>query len=136
MPFEPNLVFAGHAEEVLEHYRSALGGELTIVRFAGSPAAQYAPPGWGDKVLYGTLASPLGNIHAMDASPERAGQPGGNIGLSIATSTEAQTDAIFAALSAGGNVLMPLEKTFWSPKFGMFTDKFGTRWMISLAPAA
>jgi PhnB protein len=136
MPFEPNLTFAGRSEEVLEHYRSALGGEVTIMRFAGSPAAEFAPPGWGDKVLYGTLNAPLGIVHCMDASPERAGEPGGNFVIGIQTTSESETDAIFAKLSAGGTVLMPLEKTFWSPKFGMFADKFGIKWMVSLTPAA
>jgi PhnB protein len=52
--------------------------------------------------------------------------------LSIAVGTEAEAERIFRALSEGGNVTMPLTKTFWSPKFGMLTDKFGVGWMVSV----
>jgi PhnB protein len=133
---QPNLIFKGNAADVLAYYREAFGGELDITHFAGSPAAEYAPPGWGDKVVYGTLYSPLGIVHAMDAPPGRAGEPGDNFAISIQTPTEAATESVFAKLSADGAVTMPLEKTFWSPKFGMCTDKFGVKWMISLTPAA
>lgn len=133
---QPNLIFNGNAADVLAHYRDVFGGELEIMRFAGSPAAEEAPPGWGDKVVYGTLQSPLGIVHAMDAPPGRTGEPGDNFAISIQTPTEAATDSVFAKLSAGGAVTMPREKTFWSPKFGMCTDKFGVKWMVSLAPTA
>jgi PhnB protein len=129
---QPNLFFSGNAEEALEYYRSATGGEVEIRRFTELPADQHSAPEWANKVLYGTLRSPLGILNAMDAPPDRAGKPGDNFALSILTTTEAQTDAVFAKLSAGGTVTMPLEKTFWSPKFGMCTDKFGIKWMVSL----
>jgi PhnB protein len=132
---QPNINFPGNAEEVLEYYRDAFGGELEFVRFGGSPAAGMVPPDWANKVLYGTLRSPLGTINVMDAPPGRGSAPGGNIAISLFTTTEAQTDAVFAKLAAGGQVMMPLEKTFWSPKFGMCVDKFGTHWMVSLAPS-
>ena len=130
---QPNINFAGNAEEVLAFYRDAFGGDVEIMRFGGSPAAAMVPPDWANKVLYGTLRSPLGTLNIMDAPPGRGSPPGGNIALSIFTTTEAQTDTVFAKLSAGGEVMMPLEKTFWSERFGMCKDKFGTFWMISLA---
>jgi PhnB protein len=127
----PNLHFKGNAEEVLRHYRAAFGGDVEIVRFAGTPAAESAPPDWADKVLYGTLRSPLGVINIMDAPCERAEEPGGNVAIAVLTTSEAQTDAVFSQLSAGGRVTMPLEQTFWAAKFGMCTDKFGTKWMVN-----
>ena len=48
--------------------------------------------------------------------------------------SEAEADRAFAALTKGGKVVMPLAKTFWSPKFGMLTDRFGVGWMVSVAP--
>lgn len=130
MQLTPNLHFNGNAEEVLDHYRNALGGEVEIVRFAGSPAADFVPSDWGGKVLYGTLRSPLGTVSVMDATADRVGKPGDNFSIGIQTESEAQADAIFSKLSSGGRVKMPLEKTFWAAKFGMLVDKFGISWMV------
>lgn len=132
MQLQPNLAFNGNAEEVLAHYRAALGGEVEITRFGQTPAAQEVPPEWAGKVAYGTLRSPAGIINAMDAPPGRAGEAGDNLMLGIQTEVREQVDEIFAKLSAGGSVTMPLDKTFWSPRFGMLTDKFGIKWMINL----
>jgi PhnB protein len=135
MDLNPNLVFNGNAEEALEHYRSALGGDLEILRFGESPAAAEVEPEWAAKVIYGTLRSPAGVLNAMDAPHDRAGMPGGFV-LGIQTESADQVDAVFAKLSAGGTVTMPLDATFWSPRFGMLTDKFGIKWTISLRGAA
>jgi PhnB protein len=132
MKLNPNLVFSGIAESVLEHYRDALGGDVEIMRFADSPAAGSVEPAWANKVIYGTLRSPAGNLNVMDAPPGRAGTPGSNFVLGIETESRAQVDQIFSKLSASGAVTMPLDKTFWSPRFGMLTDKFGIKWMINL----
>jgi len=131
MQLNPYLSFSGNAEEALEFYRSALGGELDIMRFEGSPAAEHAPPGWGQKVMHGRLNSPAGIVMVSDASPDRAGTPGDNFSIAIQVDSESQADAIFSKLAAGGKVTMPLEKTFWSTKFGMLTDKFGIAWMVN-----
>jgi len=131
MQINPYLVFNGNAEEVLEFYRGALGGKLELTRFEGSLAAEHAPPGWGQKVMHGRLDSPAGVIMASDASPERGGKPGDNFSIAIHVDNEGQADVIFSKLAAGGTVTMPLEKTFWSAKFGMLTDKFGIGWMVN-----
>jgi PhnB protein len=131
MQLTPNLVFNGIAETVLEHYRDALGGEIEIRRFAETPEAGSVPADWKNKVIYGSLRSPAGIINVMDAPPERGGAPGDNFILGVNTENEAQTDEVFAKLAAGGSVIMPLEKTFWSPRFGMLSDKFAIKWMVS-----
>ena len=125
------LNFNGNAEEVLEFYRSVLGGELEIMRFGGSPMAEAVPADWGNKVLHGVLRSPAGQLMASDATKDRVNNPGDNFALSLAVVAEAEADTVFAKLSAGGTVTMPLEKTFWGAKFGMCTDKYGTRWMVN-----
>ena len=132
MELNPNLVFNGNAEEVLHYYRDALGGELQIMRFGESPAAAEVPPEWSNKVVYGTLRSQAGVVNAMDAPPGRGGAPGDNFILGVQTDTAAQTDKLFAKLAAGGSIIMPLDKTFWSPRFGMCADKFGVKWMVNL----
>lgn len=130
----PNLNFAGNAADVLIHYQAALGGELDIMRFAGSPAAELTPASWGDKILYGRLRTPFGDFDVMDAPPGRESTVGGNVEIAIDDADHA--GRIFAKLAEDGSVLMPFEQTFFARKFGMTTDKLGVRWMISVAPVA
>jgi PhnB protein len=136
MQLRPNLNFAGNAADVLAHYHDALGGDLEIMRFAGSPAAGFVPPDWGDKVLYGRLRTPFGELDVMDAPPGRASEIGGNVAIAVDVDDEERAARVFAKLAEGGGVMMPFEETFFARKFGMTTDKFGVRWMISVAPVA
>ena len=132
MQMNPTLFFTGNAEEVLEFYRDALGGNVNIQRYEDAPPESgQSAPDWGDKVMYGALTSPFGIIAAMDAPPDRAGQPGDNFGISIAGDDESVMSGAFAKLSAGGRVLMPYGKTFFADNFGMTKDKFGITWMVS-----
>jgi PhnB protein len=131
MPLNPCLYFTGNAEEALAHYRSALGGDVTIARYEDAPQLpDAAPPEWKNKVMYGSLQSALGIVACMDAPPGRAGKPGNNFSISVQTQTEAQADAAFAKLAEGGSVTMPPSKTFFAEKFAMVDDKFGVTWMI------
>jgi PhnB protein len=134
MQMRPNLNFAGHAADVLAHYKEALGGEVDITRFGGSPAAEFVPPEWSDKVLYGRLRSPFGELDVMDAPPGRESEIGGNVAISIDVADEVRAARIFAKLAEGGAILMPFEETFFARKFGMTNDKFGVRWMVGVAP--
>jgi PhnB protein len=132
----PNLNFAGNAADVLTHYQAALGGDLEIMRFAGSPAAEFVPPDWADKVLYGRLRTAFGELDVMDAPPGRESEIGGNVAIAIDVEDDDDAARIFAALAEDGTVLMPFEQTFFARKFGMATDKFGVRWMVSVVPVA
>jgi len=132
----PNLNFSGNAADVLTHYQAALGGELEIMRFAGSPAAESVPTDWSEKILYGRLRTSFGEIDVMDAPPGRESETGGNVAIAIDVEDEAHADRIFTNLAEGGDVGMPFEETFFARKFGMTTDKFGVRWMVSVAPVA
>ncbi|HEY8313726.1 MAG TPA: VOC family protein [Candidatus Baltobacteraceae bacterium] len=134
MQIRPNLHFTGHAADVLAHYQAVLGGELEIVRFAGSPAAEYAPPEWGDKILYGQLRTQFGAIDVMDAPPGGESQVGGNVAIAIDVDDDERAAQIFADLAQDGKVLMPFEETFFARKFGMTNDRFGMRWMVTVAP--
>lgn len=131
MQLNPTLFFTGNAEEVLNYYRGALGGTVTIARYKDAPPGMGADPDFGDKVMYGTLETPFGTISAMDAPPGREGTPGSNFGISVTADCEDGAVHSFTTLSAGGQVLMPFEKTFFADKFGMTIDKFGIRWLIS-----
>ena len=132
MQLNPYLHFTGNAEEALQHYRSALGGEVTIMRFEGTPAAEHVPPDCVKKVMHGQLDSPLGVVMASDAM-ERPTRAGENFSISLQVESEAQAEALFSKLSEGGTVTMPLDKTFWAAKFGVLVDKFGVSWMVNCA---
>jgi PhnB protein len=135
MSLRPNLMFAGNAESALTHYRAALGGELEIIRFAGSPAEEHVPADWSTKVLYGAVHSPYGEVNVMDAPPGREGTPGDNFAIAVDVDDEHRAADVFAKLAADGTVLMPFEKTFFARKFGMANDKFGVRWMVNVPQA-
>jgi len=131
----PSLAFAGNAEEVLTAYQNALGGNLELARFRGTPAEAMAPADWLDKILYGSLHSPFGVLSAMDAPPGRQGTPGDNFSITVQLEDETQAAKIFTALAGGGKVTMPFESTFFAKKFGMLKDRFGISWMVQV-PAA
>jgi PhnB protein len=135
MRIEPYLFFNGRAEEAIEFYRSAVGAEVQmLMRFKDSPeppAPGCVAPGSENKVMHASLK--IGETVVMISDGMGAG-PLDFKGFSLSISVKKESDAerIFAALSSGGKVEMPLGKTFWSPKFGMLADKFGVGWMMSV----
>jgi PhnB protein len=137
MQIEPYLFFNGRCEEAIEFYCSALGAEVTVLmRYKESPdpiEPGMIPPGSDDKVMHATLR--IGETQIMVSDGDCSGQPGfQGFSLSIAVADEAEADRVFAALAEGGQVQMPLGKTFWSPRFGMLADRFGMSWMVSVNP--
>jgi PhnB protein len=130
MQVEPYLFFEGRCEEALEFYRGALGAEVTmLMRFKDSPEPGMCAPDAGDKVMHANLR--IGDTTLM-ASDGRCEGPMAFQGFSLSLAAEdaAEAERLFAALSDGGQVQMPLTKTFWSPCFGMVADRFGVSWMI------
>jgi PhnB protein len=137
---EPYLFFSGRCEEAIAFYCEALDAELQfLMRYNQSPEPLppgMVKPGFENKVMHATLKIDGATLMVAD---DCTGQPRfDGFRLSLALPTEADAQHAFAALSAGGNVQMPLTKTFWSPCFGMITDQFGVGWMITIAetPAA
>lgn len=88
------------------------------------------PPGFENKVMHASFRIGDNILMASDGCEE--GQQFKGFSLSISVATEAEADRFFTALSDGGQVQMPLAKTFWSPRFGMLTDRFGISWMINV----
>jgi PhnB protein len=132
------LFFNGNCEEAVEFYRKALGAEVEMMmRFKESPEPPppgMTPPGWENKVMHASFHVGETTVMASDGcGPESKGFQG--FSLSLAVATEAEADRYFNALTEGGKVTMPLNKTFWSPRFGMLEDKFGIGWMVSVYPA-
>lgn len=133
------LFFNGRCEEAVEFYRQALGAEVEMtMRFRDSPEPHppgMVPPGWENKVMHASFRVGQTTVMASDGcDPESKGFQG--FSLSLAVTTEAEADRCFNALADGGKVTMPLNKTFWSPRFGMLEDKFGISWMVNVLPPA
>ena len=135
MTIEPYLFFNGRCEEAIEFYKSALGAEvLMLMRYKESPEPPppgMVPPGWDNKVMHTTLRVGNANVMASDGCNEGLNFQGFSLSLAVANETEAKR--VFNALSDGGQVRMPLTKTFWSPCFGMVADRFGVGWMVTVA---
>jgi PhnB protein len=130
---QPYLFFEGRCEEAVEFYRTALGAEvLMLMRQKESPEPHPGlPPGSEDKVMHCSFRVGETTIMASDGMCD--GKPVfEGFFLSLTVSNETEVNRVFAALADGGQVRMPLGKTFWSPCFGMVADKFGVGWMVTL----
>lgn len=141
MTVQPYLFFEGRAQEALDFYTKALGTKPTMVmRYREAPDAPppgKLPPGSEDKVMHASFR--VGDTEVMMSDGFCSGAPKfAGFSLSITAPDEATARRYFDAMAAGGQVTMPLGKTFWSPLFGMLTDRFGVGWMIGVEgePAA
>ncbi len=126
---QPYLFFDGLCDDALEFYRQALDAEVTmLMRYRESPDPATVH-GLEDKVMHASFRIGETIVNASDGHCE--GKPSfQGFALTLSVGTEAEADRLFAALANGGQVQMPLTKTFFSPRFGMLTDRFGVMWMI------
>jgi PhnB protein len=137
MLVQPYLNFNGRCDEALGFYQKALGAKVEmLMRFADSPEPMppgAIPPGSEQKVMHSSFRIGDSMLMATDGGcSEAAGFQG--ITLSISVKGAAEADRVWNALAEGGTVQMPIGKTFWSPRFGMLTDRFGVAWMINTEP--
>ena len=133
MQIQPYLFFEGRCEEALEFYRKALGAEVTaLYRYKDSPEPPEpgkCAPGSGDKVMHANVR--IGETTVMASDGRCQGRPSfQGFSLSLAVPDDAEAERRFAALADGGQVQMPLARTFFSSRFGMVADRFGVSWMI------
>lgn len=133
MQVQPYLFFDGRCEEAIEFYRKTLGAEVTmLMRFKESPEPPQpgrVPPGSEDKVMHSSFR--IGETTVMASDGRCLGKPSfQGFSLSLTVPNPAEADRMFAALADGGQVQIPLAKTFFSPRFGMVADRFGVAWMI------
>lgn len=130
----PYLDFSGRCDEALAFYRDALGAEVEmLMRFDESPEPPppgMLQPGFEKKVMHCSFHVRGVRLMATDGCDDKTTFSG--VRLALALPSEADAKRAFDALAAGGTVQMPLVKTFWSPCFGMVTDKFGLGWMVSV----
>ena len=137
------IFFDGQCAEAMRFYERTLGGKLQmLMKYSESPEpADDACAGGGgvpdpDRVMHASLEIDGRLLMASDSPNSAQHRPmtGFSLSLNYPTATEARR--AFDALAAGGSVLMPMQKTFWTESFGMLTDRFGTSWMVGGGQAA
>ena len=131
------LFFDGRCEEAIEFYQRALGAEVTmLMRFKESPEPHppgTVPPGAENKIMHSSLR--IGETTVMASDGRCLGKPTfQGFALSLSVPNDAEAERLFARLGEGGQVQMPLAKTFFSSRFGMVADRFGVSWMVMVAP--
>ena len=131
MPIQPYLFFNGRCDEAIEFYQKALGAEvMMLMRFKQMPDQSMVRPETAEKVMHARLR--VGDAIVLMSDGMCTGEPEKFEGFSLTLSTPSgeEVDRAFNALAEGGQVRMPLNKTFFSPRFGMLTDKFGVGWIV------
>ena len=137
MPVTPYLFFDGRCEEAIDFYKKALGAEVgMMMRFNESPENPppgMVPPGSENKIMHACIRINGADVMASDGNAK--GKPKfEGFSLTLNAKDEAAADRMFAALADGGQVQMPLGKTFFAKRFGMVADRFGVGWMIIVEP--
>jgi PhnB protein len=127
-----HLGFTGNCDAAFTFYETVFGSKrLMTMRWGDAPAGTPIPEGSEKLVMHTAL--PVGSITLMGAdAPPGRGKAFAAFDISLDDPNESEVKRLFAALSEGGSVMMPLAPTFWSPLFGICTDKFGVNWMVSV----
>jgi PhnB protein len=130
MALTVHLSYPGQCEEAFNFYAQLLGGEVGLLRYRDTPVAQDVPADWGDKIVHATLSLNSGTLAGADVLPRDYRRPQG---FSVLVDIDGLDTAnrVFDALAKGGSVGMPLQKTFWSPAFGVVVDRFGVPWEVN-----
>ena len=126
----PYLNFNGNASEALSFYCKALNGAV-IYQQAYSESPMEFDPAFKDKIMHATFKAGDLTLMASDTNGKFTVSPGTNVSLSMNFDDIESIDKTFAAMSAGSNITMPLQDTFWGARFGMLIDKFGVSWMFN-----
>lgn len=133
MEFTAYLHFPGTCAEAFRFYEKTFGGTISRMdTYGGTPMAQHVPPDMHNQVMHAHLTVGSASIMGSDGTPDRYAKPDG-LSVVIGVKGYAEGDRIFKALAEGGSVTMPFQQTFWSPGFGMVTDRFGIPWMVNAA---
>ena len=132
MHINPYLSFRGKCKEAFTFYEKVLKGKIQfMMTYAESPMADQTAPEAKNNIMHATLQVGDQQIMGADAPPQHGTKPAGMC-VSIGLTDVAEGERIFKALSEGGNVQMPFAKTFWSPGFGMFIDRYDIPWMVNV----
>ena len=130
----PYLIFNGNCEEAFNFYKSVFGGEFPYLgRYKEMECGEPVPENDAERIMHVSLPIGGGTILMGGDCPESmAPLPAGkNFHVCISVDNADDAKRLFDNLSEGGNIVMPLDKTFFAAAFGMFDDKFGVRWMVN-----
>ena len=131
MSIQPYLFFNGRCDEAIEFYRKALGAEvMMLMRFKQAPDQSMIRPGNEEKVMHARVRVGDAIVLMSDGMCSGEQQKFDGFSLTLSLSSVEEVDRRFNALADGGQVRMPLDKTFFSPRFGMLTDRFGAGWIV------
>ncbi|MFD2532576.1 VOC family protein [Gracilimonas halophila] len=126
----PYIFFRGNCEQAMNFYKDCLHGEIiTLQRFKDTEMP--VDDDYREKIMHGELKAEQIHIMFSDGAPHKDIKEENNVQLSITLDATDEQDRIFEALAEGGEITMPLEKTFWGARYGMLKDKFGIRWMLN-----
>ncbi len=129
------LSFDGQTREALEFYAKVLKGKVTaMMTFGETPAAEHVAASAHQSIMHGCVEVGEFMLMGTDATPENPyeGITGASVVVALKDAQEAER--IFAELSEGGQVTMPLMETFWAQRYGMATDRYGVAWMVNCYP--
>jgi PhnB protein len=130
MQVQPYLFFEGRCDEAIEFYRRALGAEVNmLMRFKESPEPGMFRAEHADKVMHASLRIGDTTVLVSDGQCHGQGTFQG-FSLSLTARSDAEAERLFASLSEGGQVQMPMTTTFFASRFGMVKDRFGVSWMV------
>jgi PhnB protein len=132
---KPYIYFYGRCEEALQFYKSAFGGDYEMMRVSDAPehVQAHMPPGRGNAVMHASFTAEGISLFGSDGMQQKAIDPdAGNIAIAVNFDDPARGERVFAALSDGGHVNMPIGNAFWGGRFGNVVDKFGTEWVMTL----
>jgi PhnB protein len=130
MQVQPYLFFDGRCDEALDFYKKAIGADVKmLMRFKDAPDQSMVSPDSRDKVMHAQMQ--IGDTTVLASDGRCLGKPNfQGFSLAVSAKSEAEAEKMFSALGEGGQVTMPMAKTFFSPRFGMLADKFGVGWMV------
>src|SRR5271169_816285 len=119
MELSPHLTFCGQCEEAFRFYEPLLGGKiLTMLTYGNSPMGAQVSPEWRDKIIHASLSVADGVLTGADVLPEQYERPRGFFVL-LSIDEPSDADRVFRALAEDGVVQMPIQRTFWSVRFGV-----------------
>lgn len=134
MSFMPYLLFGGDCRQAFTRYQEVFGGELHVMAMSDAPDGGDVPPEQADLVMHASLQLGGGLLMGSD-DPTGGHEAPRGFSVSWTASDATEADKVFAGLAEGGEITMPLEETFWSPRFGMCVDRFGIPWMVDTETA-
>jgi len=136
MGLTTHLNFNGQCEAAFRFYEQTFSGKITSMHtYDSTPAGQHVPADWQKKIMHAEMK--IGDVVLMgaDVPADRYQTPQG-FSITFQTDQPAEADRVFSALAENAEVHMPIQQTFWSARFGMLVDRFGTPWMVNCGQAA